>query len=851
MVTSISAVASYGGRVYVGDYTAQWIKSVDGVTFGDEQQLMRDTAVVDLKVSPNNVLVYIDIDKGWIQNVPLGDNVVLASPSPAPAAPFATIVPRTATWVPGEGRVTVSSTNNVEAREGATFQWTVVLLSNCNAAADTCSWTWAFTAMGGATFSFDAPNAAGVVAAEITLTVRTMAGLQATAKANLPVAGAAPCPCNGVRTNVALQPLPANPGTGGGGGGGGLTGLSLQANQQTWTPGIGILSWNLQSNVDLGARVNYQCSVIALTQCLAATDACSWTYLFGPMDLGAHPVFSFNSPLIQGGGTLEITCTAVGNGLVQTAKAQIPSAGQILCPCTGVRTNAAVQVLTNPWAGPNPPPGAAIVPEQAQWEPGQGRLAFVANSGLQNVPGTTYNWMVTLLYECSDSNTDCSWSFLFSAVAGQRLEFASPNIPGGGTLEVAVDIRALDGSERVERTSVQLASFGQQQCVCAGVRTQKNMQALPSASPVPGSGGPINHTPSGPTTVTPMQSWWNPRGTGRLTFVATSPLDKTAGVQYVWTVLLLTRCSLDGGDCGWSLLFQTDGTNHRALSFDPPAVLLGGSLEVTVVVTTTARNISTGVARIPSQGQTVCPCTGNRVQVPLRNTNTGSGDQTETYMYSGTVVTTTPPSPVSSNDDRPWWQRIDTASTPFIAGVASAATVIGAAVLVAAGYLVSRGAPDRDGAAFFGGRAGVRANGAGGAAAGGAGRMRAGTEAAQSVTSTTSITAVPGSPTTATTTSTLGGGLLGRKQRTGMSPRRAGQNEKSALGRGGNDHRARDDADEDEDLTSSSGNASSLAQRRANHPGVAPLHTSSAAAAAVISPASGNNAGTPQGPRRV
>lgn len=75
-----------------------------------------------------DVLVLVDHRLGEIHDIRLDDP--LASPSPMPI-PTCSIVATQEYFEPAKGFVTFGSTSNIAGREGGTYRWVVVMLSQC------------------------------------------------------------------------------------------------------------------------------------------------------------------------------------------------------------------------------------------------------------------------------------------------------------------------------------------------------------------------------------------------------------------------------------------------------------------------------------------------------------------------------------------------------------------------------------------------------------------------------------------------------------------------------------------------------------------------------------------------
>lgn len=217
-VASISAVAGYNDRIYFGDFTMGWIKSMDE-NAGDIQTHCIDCYPVGLYQTSLG-LVYIDYFHGAIKLVP-DAGAPLATPSPSPAPPYVRIVPNTEEWRAGQtAPLQFEMTTNVEGREGGIYTWKATLLFDCKN--NNCMAATLKEGYGGKILTIEAPPQNGTL--EVFFSIKTYGSMGAANTIALPSAGDGLCVCNGIRTPVdpaSLSGLAGRPNTGGSSGGGG------------------------------------------------------------------------------------------------------------------------------------------------------------------------------------------------------------------------------------------------------------------------------------------------------------------------------------------------------------------------------------------------------------------------------------------------------------------------------------------------------------------------------------------------------------------------------------------------------------------------------------------------------
>lgn len=401
MVTSISGLAGWNDRFYIGDFAAGWIKSINqNAEPASETLHMRDVYPVELKVTEDNVLIYVDHTKGSISAVTVPGNVGgtldaigIASPSPLPI-PLATIIPVEDTFNPFVGQVTFGSESNIAGREGANYEWTVVLLQNCGTEgpAQTCDWTWLFQSTIGSSLTFNAPyipeGTSGAV--EVTLTVNTGLGetmgyapARATYYMQSNQNDGRICTCGGARRNINAPPPPTgvvwqedttdNGGTAGFGPANLLAppnpgsvmdapvpdGYQQIANARVYAPFVAAWSplateplvFITTSPLDETMDANYTWNIYAYSNCLRNT--CGWTHLV-TVSNGYGRVLYLDAPTIRippnsTGITLGVDVWITSpDGRISQGRGSLPSIGAASsCICTGnENTNAYMITLT-------------------------------------------------------------------------------------------------------------------------------------------------------------------------------------------------------------------------------------------------------------------------------------------------------------------------------------------------------------------------------------------------------------------------------------------------------------------------------------------------------------------------
>ena len=167
-----------------------------------------------IAVLPDGARAFVSVEGGEVRGLP-----VVPGELPPPSAAFvatASILSQTPSFAPGLTYVTVSAVTNLNGREGTFYAWTVLYLTDCSLDGNDCGWTYLFQNTIGGTLSFLAPYSPGAGTLEIQLTVNTFSGVAqgvaavAAESLFIPTTGSTPCPCGGVRTNVALPPAPAS-----------------------------------------------------------------------------------------------------------------------------------------------------------------------------------------------------------------------------------------------------------------------------------------------------------------------------------------------------------------------------------------------------------------------------------------------------------------------------------------------------------------------------------------------------------------------------------------------------------------------------------------------------------------
>jgi hypothetical protein len=164
-VSSITAIEGANGKLYFGDYTVGFIKSINPDGSG-EQLLMTGVSPVDLKLTSRG-LVYVDIVAGAIRTVEAG---TVAPPPPPPPTPTANISVSQEPWEPGQTLAFSVQSNVIEARQPHTIRWTVKLFEGSTASPLTIS------GQGQPSGTVVAPAAASPASIEFQVTVTNSAG---------------------------------------------------------------------------------------------------------------------------------------------------------------------------------------------------------------------------------------------------------------------------------------------------------------------------------------------------------------------------------------------------------------------------------------------------------------------------------------------------------------------------------------------------------------------------------------------------------------------------------------------------------------------------------------------------
>lgn len=582
MVSSVSAVAGWTGRIFYGDFAAQYIKSVSVEETDPEAEAvlhMRDVFPVDLKVTPANVLIYVDHTRGFIRPVVYDGPV--ASPSPHPAPPSATLTAHVQAFMPGIGSLTFTSTDTILGREGAQYVWNVTLLSACEGSegAQTCLSRPLLEVEKGATYSFPIPAlsfpaevlTAGDATVRVQLAVSSYAGLTARAQQYIRhVDAATTCRCEaGARAPLLLPSPPpvagsvvdsqmaSPPSTSQGGVAAedaSLTygAMTLQPLVSPWLPGIGNVSVNMLSTMPMTNLVTYTCTLALLQACSADGQTCTSAILQGYegiISTGRHPVVTFPSPTAA--GTLEITCTALTTNvtsqqtatdmpvlLTQSAVLHVPSTGMPTCLCPSSRAAggtvpvSAVDLATVAGVHEALPIGVALVlPEQPWWilDPSRQpqltpiRLTCASSLAAQaEEDGGRLNvtWTVTLLRDCSANRTVAAAVPLHTAVLthGPVWNMPHPLYLGGGTLEVSCR-STLSSVMRVESSVAYLPYRGQPVCLGTAARRSVAASTLSVYTPPATDSNPAPWAISGPTQPSRLSSpngYWLPAVAGAL-----------------------------------------------------------------------------------------------------------------------------------------------------------------------------------------------------------------------------------------------------------------------------------------------------------------------------------------------
>lgn len=186
-VGSVTALESFGGRIYFGDYMFGFIKSMnpdgtdvttvmqgDNLTGNPPQRLLTP---VDLKRTPAGGLVYVDIANGTVRSVVAGE---VPPPEQPPVAFRADVLLGGRPYLPGE-QIEFSVQYFPVGRSPASIRWTVTLVTDCDGAGTSCTRTpIPFEGQGQIRGSFLGPDAPAPATVEVAVEVVNAAGARAT-----------------------------------------------------------------------------------------------------------------------------------------------------------------------------------------------------------------------------------------------------------------------------------------------------------------------------------------------------------------------------------------------------------------------------------------------------------------------------------------------------------------------------------------------------------------------------------------------------------------------------------------------------------------------------------------------
>jgi hypothetical protein len=205
-------------------------------------------------------------------------------------------------------------------------------------------------------------------------------------------------------------------------------------------------------------------------------------------------------------------------------------------------------------------------------------------------------------------------------VAGPVLTFPSPNVLGGGTLEVSC--RATDSAGNDQTAELHVPSRGDALCTCASVQANggsRNITRTIVSGPLPTLGREAVFNLAVPTAavVVPDAQSLSRAGGETLTFTATTGLDGVPGVRYAWTVSYLLGCDNNNLVCGRSAqgteIVSGGSGGGRSLAVSVPAFPAGATVLVVVValppgVGVGGAGTQTASVSIATVGQQVCLC---------------------------------------------------------------------------------------------------------------------------------------------------------------------------------------------------------------------------------------------------